>query len=127
MLYTVGRKLYITQKNLSALLRGRCDPDWIGFADPNTPARGLPKADRPAIAARGFSVCLLRRANSPRYQTKKPARLRLVGFVTPSGFLSCIDIQYVEYFVDRFVDLKAKSWVNFTRIYSGKSVFTKVA
>jgi hypothetical protein len=46
--------------------------------------------------------------------------------VTPSGFLSCIDIQYVEYFVDRFVDLKAKSWANFTRIYSGKSGFIKV-
>jgi hypothetical protein len=46
--------------------------------------------------------------------------------VTRAGFLSCIDIQYLEYFVDRFVDLEAKNWVNFTRFYSGKSVFTKV-
>jgi len=46
--------------------------------------------------------------------------------VTPSGFLIYIDIQLVEYFVDRFVDLKAKSSVNFVRFYSGKSVFIKV-
>jgi hypothetical protein len=46
--------------------------------------------------------------------------------VTRAGFLSCTDIQPFEYFVDRFVDLKAKNWVNFTRFYSGKSVFTKV-
>lgn len=42
--------------------------------------------------------------------------------VTRAGFLSYADIQPVEYFVDRFVDLKAKNCVNFTRFYSGKSV-----
>jgi hypothetical protein len=36
---------------------------------------------------------------------KKPARLRLVGLVTRAGFISCIDIQPFEY----FVDLKAKN------------------
>jgi hypothetical protein len=45
---------------------------------------------------------------------------------TRAGFLSSSDIQPFEYFVDRFVDLKAKNWVNFARFYSGKSVFTKV-
>jgi len=47
-------------------------------------------------------------------------------FVTPSGFLSCIEIQYVEYLVDRIVDLEAKSWMYFTRFYLGKSGLTKV-
>jgi len=59
-----------------------------------------------------------------RHASKQKSRpgSRQGGFVTPSGFLSCIDIQYVEY----FVDLKAKNWVNFTRVYSDKSGFTKV-
>jgi hypothetical protein len=87
--------------------------------------KALPKASHPAIAGWGCFICPLLRASSHRYQIKQP-RTIVRGFVTPSGFLSCIDIQLIEYFVDRFVDLKAKSWVNFTRVYSGKSGFTKV-
>jgi hypothetical protein len=49
-------------------------------------ALALPKASQSAIAACGFFTCTLRRVNSPRSQMKKPAWLRQVGFVTPSGF-----------------------------------------
>ena len=100
-----GRYFEVFPNEIAPHYRARlCDLVRIGFADPSRigltrsrPARYqnfvgasslAPPRSYPSLRSDTtlFRLSAYESWRSPGYQTKKPARLRLVGFVTPSGF-----------------------------------------